>query len=397
MPTAFFNGPVFVGDGKVLDKATVVVDDGKITRIIQGDADLAEGTEKIDLEGGLLLPGLIDCHVHLTVDGSPDPITKVMSQTVPENTLASTVNAKKTVLAGFTTVRDMGGANGVDLALRDAIRQGLVDGPRIMASGEVICMTGGHGWQLGGCEADGPDEVRKAARKQIKSGADQVKLMATGGVMTPGVEPGSAQLTEDELRAGIEEAHKAGRKTATHAQGSQGILNALRAGIDSIEHGFYLTEEILGLMTENGTAFVPTLSAVFHILRGGREGGVPEFAMVKAEKVFEDHKKSFRAAHAAGILIGMGTDAGTPFNLHGNNAWELELMVEQGFSPAEALCAATGKAARILGLEDSLGTIEEGKLADLVVVAGDPLADIKIMKEEKSIRLVMQGGRIIKG
>ena len=397
MPTAFFNGPVFVGDGKVLDNSTVVVENEKITRIIKGQADLPEGTEKVDLAGGMLLPGLIDCHVHLTVDGSPDPITKVMKQSIPENTLTSAQNARQTIMAGFTTVRDMGGANGVDLALREAIRTGLIPGPRVLASAEVICMTGGHGWQLGGCEADGADEVRKAARKQIKSGADQVKLMATGGVMTPGVEPGAAQFTEDELRAGIEEAHKAGRKTATHAQGSQGILNALRAGIDSIEHGFYLTDEILELMVENGTAFVPTLSAVFHILRGGRKGGVPEFAMIKAEKVFEAHKKSTRAAREAGVLIGMGTDAGTPFNLHGNNAWELELMVEQGFSPTEALCAATGKAARILGLQDSLGTIEEGKLADLVVVAGDPLKGIGIMKEEKSIRLVIQGGRIIKG
>ncbi len=396
MRTAFFNGRVFVGDGKVLDKTTVVVEDDRITQVVEGSPDLGPETARVDLEGGMLLPGLIDCHVHLTVDGSPDPIAKVMRQTIPENTLTSVVNARRTVMAGFTTVRDMGGANGVDLALRDAIREGLIPGPRVLAAAEVICMTGGHGWQLGGCEADGPDEVRKAARKQIKSGADQVKLMATGGVMTPGVEPGSAQLTEDELRAGIEEAHKAGRKTATHAQGSQGILNALKAGIDSIEHGFYLTGEILELMVKNGTAFVPTLSAVFHILRGGREGNVPEFAMVKAEKVFEDHKKSARMAREAGVLIGMGTDAGTPFNLHGNNAWELELMVGQGFRPEEALCAATGKAARILGLEGSLGTIEEGKLADLIVVSGDPLKDIGIIKDEKSIRLVMQGGKTIK-
>ncbi len=374
----------------------MVVENDRIVEITEESISLGEDTTRIDLNGGMLLPGLIDCHVHLTMDGSPDPMTKFMAQSIPENTLCTADNAKRTLMAGITTVRDLGGANGVDLTVRDAVKSGLIQGPRVVAAAQVICMTGGHGWQLGGREADGPDEVRKAAREQIKAGADVIKLMATGGVLTPGVEPGSAQLTEEELRAGIEEAHKAGRKTATHAQGAQGILNALKAGIDSIEHGFFLTDEIVELMIKQGTAFIPTISALFHILRGGREGGVPEFAMVKTEAVKGDHEKSIALAKKAGVTIGMGTDAGTPFNLHGNNAWELELMVELGFSPAEALCAATGAAARVLGLEDSLGTVEKGKLADLIVVDGDPLADVGILKAGRAVRLVMQGGNIVR-
>ena len=207
-------------------------------------------------------------------------------------------------------------------------------------------MTGGHGWQLGGCEADGPDEVRKAARKQIKSGADQVKLMATGGVHDPrGGARSSAQFTEDELRAGIEEAHKAGRKTATHAQGSQGHPERASGRIDSIEHGFYLTDEILELMVENGTAFVPTLSAVFHILQRRPEGRRARVRHGQGRKGLRGPQEEHRPGTTGrpGSLIGMGTDAGTPFNLHGNNAWELELMVEQGFSPTEALCAGHRK------------------------------------------------------
>lgn len=396
MSTAFFNGRVFVGNGKVIEESTVIVEDDRITEVSENSVSLGDDVNKIDLAGGVLMPGLIDCHVHLTVDGSPDPMAKVMAQSIPENTLTAADNARQTVMAGITTVRDLGAANGVDLAIRDAVKSGQIVGPRIIASGAVICMTGGHGWQLGGREADGPDEVRKAAREQIKAGADVIKLMATGGVMTPGVEPGSAQFTEEELRAGIEEAHKAGRKTATHAQGAQGILNALRAGIDSVEHGIFMTDEIVALMLSRGTAFIPTISALFHILRGGRKGGVPEFVMVKTEGVKEDHEKSIVLAMKAGVKIAMGTDAGTPFNLHGNNAWELGLLVELGFSPMEALCAATGVAAEVVGLDDSLGTVEKGKLADLIVVDGDPLNDVGILKAGQAVRLVMQGGRIVK-
>jgi imidazolonepropionase-like amidohydrolase len=258
-------------------------------------------------------------------------------------------------------------------------------------------MTGGHGWQLG-IEANGADEVRKAAREQIKDGVDIVKLMATGGVMTPAVEPGSEQFTEEELRAGVEEAHKAGKKTATHAMGTKGILNALRAGIDSIEHGVYLDEETVSLMAERDVPLIPTLSALFNIERKGIEAGIPAFAVEKTLKVKPFHLESIRMAREAGVRIALGTDAGTPFNLHGENMGELKLLVDYGgFSVMEAIEAGTRIAAQVLGMEKELGTIEEGKLADLVLVEGNPLEDIEILLKRESIRLVMQGGKLVKG
>jgi imidazolonepropionase-like amidohydrolase len=282
------------------------------------------------------------------------------------------------------------------LIIRDAIRSGLIPGPRMLASGQLICATGGHGWQIGR-EADGPDEVMKAAREQIRSGADLVKFMATGGVMTPGVEPGSEQLTEEELRAGIEEAHKAGRKTATHAMGTQGILNALRAGIDSIEHGVFLDEETISWLLKRDVPLVPTLSALYHIESKGVAAGIPAFAVDKTLKLKSFHLESVRMAHEAGVRVAMGTDAGTPFNGHGQNLGELQRLVEVGYSPMEALESGTRVASQVLGQEKELGTIEEGKLADLIVVEGNPLEEVGLLVKPEAIRLVMQGGKLVKG
>ena len=302
----------------------------------------------------------------------------------------------KTLRAGVTSVRDMGGKDGIDLGIRDAIRSGLIPGPRMLASGRPICITGGQSWRFGR-EADGPDEVLKASREQIKAGADWVKFMATGGVLTPGVEPGSAQFNEDELRAGIHEAHKAGRRAATHAQGTQGILNALRAGIDSIEHGIFLDEETVSLMVKAEVPLVATLSAPHHILSKGIDAGIPAFAVDKTRRVKPFHIESVRMAREAGVRIAMGTDAGTPFNGHGQNLGELKHLVEVGFSPLEALESGTRIAAKVLGLEKELGTIEEGKLADLIVVGGNPLEEIEILCKAVAIRFIMQGGKWIKG
>ncbi|MGD9125625.1 MAG: amidohydrolase family protein [Desulfarculaceae bacterium] len=396
MITAYVDCTVVVGDGRVLDNINVIVEKDKITKLLSKDDPLPRDANVVSLGGGFLLPGLIDSHVHFTMDGSPDPLTAMVNQSIPTTTLKASQHARNTLMAGFTSVRDLGGASGIDLALRDAINSGLVSGPRMLASARYVCMTGGHGWDSGGREADGPDDVRKAVREQIRSGCDLVKLMATGGVMTPGVEPGSPQLTEEELRAGIEEAHKAGRKTATHAQGSQGILNALRAGIDSIEHGFYLTEEIISIMAENKVAYVPTITAINNIVVNGTESGIPEFAVKKARKVQKAHLESLGLAKQAGILVAMGTDAGTPFNLHGENAQEMTLMVQAGYSPLEAITCATQKGAQVLGLEKELGTIEEGKIADLILVEGDPTSDIKILQNPDAIRLIIKGGRVVK-
>ena len=393
MITVLINGRVFVGDGNILEHATVLVEGDRIVKIGNGKTPIPRDGEKISLEGCTLCPGFIDCHVHLCLDGSPDPVTTLMKDPAPITTLKAGRLAHKTLMSGVTMVRDMGGRDGIDLCLRDAIRSGLVSGPRMLASRRLICMTGGHGWQMGR-EADGPDEVRKAAREQIRGGADLVKFMATGGVMTPGVEPGAAQFTEEELRAGIEEAHKAGRKTATHAMGTQGILNALRAGIDSIEHGVCLNDEAVGLMKKKGIPLIPTLSALLHIENRGVEAGIPAYAVEKTLRVKPHHLNSIRMAREAGVMVAAGTDAGTPFNEHGQNAAEMIFLADQGFSPVEALRAGTSIAAKVLGVEKDFGTVEEGKVADLVVVKGNPLEDMKTLLT--SVALVVQGGKVVK-
>jgi len=393
MTTAFINGIVFVGDGKVLEHATVLVEGDRIVKVGKAKTAVPRGADKVSLDEGMLFPGFIDCHVHLCLDGSPDPTTTLLKDAAPTTTLKASRLAHKTLMSGVTMVRDMGGKDGIDLCLRDAIRSGLSLGPRMLVSRQMVCMTGGHGWQFGR-EADGPDEVRKAAREQIRGGADLVKFMATGGVMTPGVEPGAAQLTEEELRAGIEEAHKAGRKTATHAMGTQGILNALRAGIDSIEHGVYMNEEAISFMKKKGIPFIPTLSALFHIENKGVEAGIPAYAVEKTLRVKPHHLNSIRMAREAGVMVAAGTDAGTPFNEHGQNAGEMIFLVDQGYSPVDALRAGTSVAARVLGVEKDFGTVEEGKVADLVVVKGNPLEDMKALLT--SVAVVMQGGKVVR-
>jgi imidazolonepropionase-like amidohydrolase len=302
-------------------------------------------------------------------------------------------HARKTLTAGFTTVRTLGGRDGVDPALRDAQAMGIVESPRIVAANLAVCMTGGHGSWIGR-EADGADEVRKAVREQLKAGADCVKFMATGGVMTRGVDPGAQQLTEDELRAGIEEAHRAGRTTAAHAHGADGIKAAVLAGIDSIEHGSFMTDEIFELMKARGTFFSATLCSAEGFF-DAPPGSVADWAIAKANHVRGVLYETFTRAYQAGVRLVLGTDAGTPFNRHGDNAREMVLMVRLGVSPLDALRAGTRNSAQLLGKLDSVGTIEPGKLADLVLCGGDVASDVSLLREPSNIRLVVQGGRVV--
>ncbi len=395
MSIAFVDGRVVVGNGTVLERASVLVEGERIVKVAAGNFKTPKHCRHISLNGRTLLPGFIDAHVHLCLDGSPDPMPAALNTPLVVSVLKAAGFAAATLMAGVTTIRDMGARDGIDLGLRQAIRSGLVPGPRMLVSGQPICMTGGHGWQLGR-EANGPDEVRRAAREQIKAGADIVKLMATGGVLTPAVEPGSEQFTEAELRAGVEEAHKAGKKTATHAMGTRGILNALRAGIDSIEHGVYLDEEAVALMRKRGVPLIPTLAALCQIEFNGVQAGIPAFAVEKTLKVKPFHLASIQRARAAGVAVAMGTDAGTPFNRHGENLQELKLLIQHsGFSPLEAIEAGTRVSARVLGLEKEMGTVEAGKLADLVAVNGNPLEDIDTLLQRRSIHRVVLGGRIV--
>lgn len=377
--SSFLLRDVTVVDGTGRDPApgkAVVVDGRRIAWI--GPTDQAPSTSPDSvLNGGgrTVLPGLINCHVHLCNDGAPDLLAQVMADSVPVATLRAARNAWLTLQSGVTTVRDCGAADGIVVELASAIERGMLPGPRVQPAGRVITMTGGHGHFIGR-EADGPDAVRRATRLEIKAGAQVIKVMATGGVLTPGVSPTQTALLPEELTVVAQEAHNSGRRVATHAIGGVGIINALRAGIDSIEHGFYLDDESLDLAVSQGAFLVPTMLAVDRIIRNGLAQGIPAWVVDKAEREAQKQRESFAAAVSSGMRIAAGTDAGTPFNHHGDIALELALMVEHGLSPTQALVAATRSAAENLGLLHDIGTLEVGKLADLVIVDGDPVRDI---------------------
>ncbi len=372
----------------------ILIEDDTIVAVepLEGAVVPPEATV-VDYTKEYVLPGLMDCHVHLSSAGAADP-RPYRGESEAFTAFRASVNATATLKSGFTAVRNLGSPYDVDIKLKQATSQGIVDGPRLVASGRCITITGGHGHQ-NGLEADGPWSVRKAVRTLVKSGADVIKLMATGGVMTEGVEPGAPELTYEELKAAVDEAHHAGRLTATHAQGNTGIRNAVRAGIDSIEHGVFLDADIVEMMLKQGTALVPTLSAPHNIIANGLEGGIPQYAVDKTKKIAEAHIKSFQMAYAAGVRIGLGTDAGTPFNHHGHNSKELELMVAAGMRPMDAIKAGTSTAAQILGLEGTLGRIAPGYKADILVIAADPLKDVAVLQDSDSIKAVYLSGKQI--
>jgi len=371
---------------------SVVVEKGVIAAVVE-DARAQPRGNGVDLAGHTLLPGLINCHVHLCLGAEADPVRPLREEPLGLTAIKALLRARETARAGVTTVRDLGGREYVEIAVRRAIQEGLIDGPRILAAGRPVCMTGGHGHWLAR-EADGPDDARKAVREQLKAGADVIKIIATGGVMTPGVEPGSPQLTLEEMRAAIEEASRAGRRTAAHAMASSGISDAIAAGITSIEHGIYLTEEIVAHMRRDGTFLVPTLNAPAAIASGGLAAGIPDFMVRKSEVVVPAHVASFQLAHRAGVRIAAGADSGTPLNFHGSLLPELTLMVKYGMTPLEAIRAATVTAADCLGLGEVTGRVAPGYAADLIAVAGDPAERIEALAD---LKLVLVSGRVLIG
>jgi imidazolonepropionase-like amidohydrolase len=376
------------------DGATLAIQDGRISGVHDNPeaAQDSEG-EVIDLQGRTLLPGLINAHIHIMMDAGPDPLTKFKTEDLPAYVLGAVKRGEQILRAGITTARDLGGYEYAELALRQAFASGQFPGPRLLCAGKVVTMTGGHGWPIG-LEADGPDEVRKATRENLKRGADCIKLIATGGVLTPGVEPGATQLAEEELRAGIEEAHKVGKKTASHAQGTEGIKNAIRAGIDSIEHGIFLDDEAIEMMAQRGVVFVPTLAAPYQIVQAGEEKGIPAYALEKSRRVMDAHNRSFEQAARAGVTIGAGNDGGTPFNPAHDLITELRLMVEYGMNPMGALRAATYGSAMACGLTEETGTLQAGKWADCLVLdkGADPLRDINDLAR---VWMVIKQGKIV--
>lgn len=340
----------------------------------------------IDLLGATLMPGLINAHCHVMMDAGPDPTYTLARSSVVQATLRAIKTCERMLMAGITTARDLGGFEWAELALRDAFAAGDLKGPRLLCAGKVITMTGGHGWNIG-LESDGADEVRKSARINLKKGADCLKFMATGGVLTAGVEPGAAQLGEEEMRAGVEEARKVGKRTASHAQGTGGIKNALRAGIDTIEHGIFLDEEAINMMLKSSAVFVPTLAAPYRIVEAGEAKGIPAYALRKSLSVMDAHRQSFEWAAQAGVTIAAGNDGGTPFNPSEDLVTEVRLMIEYGMTPLAAIRAATYGSARALGLSEEVGTVQKGKWADLIVLAegADPMSDIAALSKVATV------------
>jgi len=388
------NANVF--DGRNLrTKTGVLISDGRVEWVgAHARAPrAARAAEEIDGAGKTLTPGLIDAHVHLCFDGGADFAGEAREMTTDAiATVKAVRNAARTLEHGVTTVRDLGGRNDAAIQVAIGVTRGLIRGPRILAAGRALTITGGHGHNVGiGREVDGPDEVRKGVREEIRAGATAIKLIATGGVLTPGITHDFTAFTPEELAAAVDEAAKWGRVVAAHAIGPTGIEQAVRAGVDSIEHGSMLTAEGARLMKARGTFHVPTISAIRGIVEHPDE--VPPYAVEKAAALADVARDAFRRSVRAGVRIACGTDAGTPFNPHGNTTHEIVRMVEWGLTPLKAMRAATTSAAELLRLPDA-GRVGEGAFADLVLYREDPLEQIEAVLEPL---LVMRGGDVVAG
>ena len=376
--TLFSGGRVLDGTGAAPANADVVVEDGRIVEVGPG----LDGDERVNVTGKALLPGLFDCHTHVTF--SHIDTMRRLQTPFSYRFYEALHNLEATLRIGITTVRDAGGA---DLGIKQAVEDGLIRGPRMQISLGMISQTGGHGdgWMPSGINlrldsypgvpstlVDGADEMRVKVRELVRMGADVIKVAVSGGVLSPRDKPTHAHFRLEELKVLVEEASAAGIWVMAHAQATPGIKNAIRAGIRSIDHGIYLDDEAIEMMLARGTWLVPTLVAPLGVIDAAAAGAaIPEASVRKAHEVAEIHRASFANAVEAGVKVAMGTDSGvTP---HGNNLRELELMVEGGMTPMQAIVATTRTAAELMGLEDELGTLEPGKRADLVVVDGDPL------------------------
>jgi imidazolonepropionase-like amidohydrolase len=384
--TVFRSGRLFDGTGAAPAAADVAVEKGRIVAVGSG----LDGDEDLDLEGRTILPGLFDCHVHVTI--SDIDLWRAVQRPFSRQFYEAGRNLADTLRTGITSIRDAGGA---DLGIKEAVDEGLLLGPRMQISLVMLSQTGGHGddWYPSGATVpfmidhpgrpsglvDGPDEIRQKVRELVRMGADVIKVATSGGVLSPRDDPRHAHFRPIELETIVEEATAAGIFVMAHAQGADGIKNAVRAGIRSIDHGIYLDDEAIELMKARGTWFVPTLVAPQGVIDAADAGvPLPPVVVDKARAVIEIHRAAFRRAVEAGVRIAMGTDSGvTP---HGRNLRELTLMVDGGMSPAAALEATTRSAAQLLGVDGDLGTIEEGKLADLIVVTGDPY-DVRTLPE----------------
>ncbi len=384
-----FDGEQWRGPGHA-----VLIEDGRILAVgLDAEFEGFAG-ETYDLAGNTVLPGLIDCHVHLCFGGESEIVATAAQLRPSGAALRALGNARRALSGGITTVRDLGGYEYAEIAVRDEIASGRLQGPNIVCAGKMICITGGHGWFVG-IEADGVDAVVRAVRTNIKAGADCIKFMATGGVLTPGVDPLKPHFTLAEVVALVAEAKRMGRAVAAHATGADGAAYAVRAGVTSVEHGFELTDETIAEMVGRGTFLVPTLSAMGVVRRRGL-AGLPDYVAERVGRLSERHRTSTQRYYRAGGKIAMGTDAGTPYNMHGDNAQELGFMTEIGIEPLDALRAATSAAADLLG-RANCGRVRAGADADLLIVRGVPREDIASVSDRRNHVLVMQAGKVVGG
>ncbi len=377
---------IVIRTGKFYDGGTAAPRENVTLVVENGRARVAAEGERVDgertYEAAAVTPGLINCHVHLEMNGEPDTQTFYIVRNTNERVLYAAHNARLALEAGVTTVRDLGASDGIAIAVRDTIARGEHAGPTILPAGRALCMTGGHGFFLGR-ETDGPWDARKGVREQRKAGATVIKLIATGGVLTKGAVPGQNQLSEEEMRAAVEEAHTHEMVVGAHAIGTSGINNALRAGVDSIEHGHLLDDESIALFKERGTYLVPTLAAVQCIYENAQTGAQPDYVVRKATEIHAKVAENIGRAWRAGVKIAGGSDAGTPYNYHQAYAYELELMVSMlGMTPQQALTAATATAAELLRVDPA---------GDLLLLAADPGADIRALRAP---RVVLKGGAV---
>lgn len=388
------------GEG-YLTRQTILVEDGRIVSITAGYSKPKDYTV-INLRDAYVLPGLIDSHVHITGENGPDGRIKEFENSDVDTAFDGAAFALVTLKAGFTTVQDVGAPNDSIFGLRDAIARGAVAGPRLRASGGSVAVTGGHG-DINGYSArvmaaftganicNGADDCRRAVRQQIKEGADLIKITATGGVLSNTSAGLEQQFTDEELAAIVDAAHSMGRKVTAHAHGKSGVDAALRAGVDSIEHGTYLDAESIALFRDNGATLVPTVLAGATVTGWTNEPWLPAASRAKAAEVGPLMLEMLRRAHEGGVNVAFGTDTGV--SRHGDNAQEFALMVEAGFTPEEAIRSATVVAAEHVEMSDDIGTLETGKYADIIAVTTDPLKDIRALE---AVSFVMKGGEVYK-
>jgi imidazolonepropionase-like amidohydrolase len=385
-----------VKTGKLLNNVLVTVEGEKISAVGSGAAPA--GAKVIDLPNATLLPGLIDAHTHITYD--PSFGYQELGVSLPKEALIGAKNARITLEAGFTTVRNVGATGYADVALRDAINEGMVPGPRMAVSGPPLSITGGHcdqnllpyEWHAkADGTADGIEHVQQKVREIIKYGADVIKVCATGGVLSKGDDPQASQYTLEEMKAIVADAHRLGRKVAAHAHGAQGIAWAAEAGVDSIEHGSYIDDAAIKVMKEHGTYLVPTMYLADWMRENAVKIGLPAMYAEKMKDVIAASRKNLKHAFESGVKVAFGTDAAV--YPHGLNAHEFAVYVQQGMTPIQAIQTATVNAADLLGWSDRIGTVEPGKFADMVAVNGDPTKDVTLLENPA---FVMKGGVVYK-